>query len=133
MTEDEMAGCLDFFELRQVLSTYNGDFRDLFWWPQERPDPMRVARGPLGKQINTFPQVRPLRAETSEPPLFHQTGPGADKQEVLNKRLPSQKDVSYIQSQLHGYGGVRLIIIHSGSTRTPLSHSWTLEPYARYL
>ena len=85
------------------------------------------------KQINTFPQVRPLRAETSEPPLFHQTGPGADKQEVLNKRLPSQKDVSYIQSQLHGYGGVRLIIIHSGSTRTPLSHSWTLEPYARYL
>ena len=32
----------------QVLSTYDGDLRDLFWWPQERPVPMRVARGPLG-------------------------------------------------------------------------------------
>ena len=37
----------DFFELRQVLSTYNGELRDPFWWPQERPVPMRVARGPL--------------------------------------------------------------------------------------
>ena len=39
---------LDFLELRQVLSTYDGDLRDPFWWPQERPVPMRVARGPLG-------------------------------------------------------------------------------------
>ena len=39
---------LDFLELRQVLSTYDGDLRDLLWWPQERPFPMRVARGPLG-------------------------------------------------------------------------------------
>ena len=39
---------LDFFELRQVLSTYDGDLRDPLWWPQERPVPMRVARGPLG-------------------------------------------------------------------------------------
>ena len=38
---------LDFLELRQVLSTYAGDFRDPLWWPQERPVPMRVARGPL--------------------------------------------------------------------------------------
>ena len=38
---------LDFLELRQVLSTYDGDFKDPLWWPQERPVPMRVARGPL--------------------------------------------------------------------------------------
>ena len=35
---------LDFLELRQVLSTYDGDLRDLLWWPLERPFPMRVAR-----------------------------------------------------------------------------------------
>ena len=39
---------LDFLELRQVLSTYNGDLRDPLWWPQERTVPMRVALGPLG-------------------------------------------------------------------------------------
>ena len=39
---------LDFLELQQVLSTYYGDLRDPLWWPQERPVPMRVARGPLG-------------------------------------------------------------------------------------
>ena len=39
---------LDFLELRQVLSTYDGDLKDPFWWTQERPVPMRVARGPLG-------------------------------------------------------------------------------------
>ena len=39
---------LDFLELRQVLSPYDGDHRDPLWWPQERPVPMRVARGPLG-------------------------------------------------------------------------------------
>ena len=38
---------LDFTELRQVLSTYDGDFRNPFWRPQERPVPMRVAMGPL--------------------------------------------------------------------------------------
>ena len=39
---------LDFLEWRQVLSTYDSDLRDPLWWPQEWPDPMRVARGPLG-------------------------------------------------------------------------------------
>ena len=39
---------LDFLELRQVLSTYEGDLRDPLWWPPERPVPMRVALGPLG-------------------------------------------------------------------------------------
>ena len=39
---------LDFLELRQVLLTYDGDFKDPLWWPQESPVPMRVSRGPLG-------------------------------------------------------------------------------------
>ena len=39
---------LDFLELRQVLSTYDGDFRDPLWWPQERPVHMRLAREPFG-------------------------------------------------------------------------------------
>ena len=39
---------LDFLELLQVLSTYDGDHRDPLWWPQERPVPMRVARGLSG-------------------------------------------------------------------------------------
>ena len=39
---------LDFLELRQVLSTSDGDLRDLLRWPQERPVPMRVTRRPLG-------------------------------------------------------------------------------------
>ena len=38
---------LDFLELGQVLSTYDGDLWDPLWWPQERPVPMRFAWGPL--------------------------------------------------------------------------------------
>ena len=39
---------LDFHELRQVLSSYDEDLRVPLWWPQERPVPIRVARGPVG-------------------------------------------------------------------------------------
>ena len=46
---------LDFPELQQVLSTYDGDLRDPLWWPQERPVPMRVARGPLGIPLLSMP------------------------------------------------------------------------------
>ena len=46
---------LDFLELRQVLSTYDGDLRDPLWWPQERPVTMRVARGPLGILLPSIP------------------------------------------------------------------------------
>ena len=46
---------LDFLELRQVLSTYDGDLRDPLWWPQERPVPMRVACGPLGIPLPSMP------------------------------------------------------------------------------
>ena len=46
---------LDFLELQQVLSTYYGNLRDPLWWPQERPVPMRVARGPLGIPLPSMP------------------------------------------------------------------------------
>ena len=46
---------LDFLELWQVLSTYDGDLRDPLWRPQERPDPMRVSRGPLGFPLPSMP------------------------------------------------------------------------------
>ena len=39
---------LDFLQLGQVLSTYDGNLRDPLWWPQERPVPKRVARGLSG-------------------------------------------------------------------------------------
>ena len=50
---------LDFLELGQVLSTYDGDLRDLLSWPQERPVPMRVARGPLGISLPSVPGPKP--------------------------------------------------------------------------
>ena len=46
---------LDFLELQQVLSTYDGDIRDPLLWPHERPVPMRVARGPLGIPLPSMP------------------------------------------------------------------------------
>ena len=32
-----------------------GDLREPLWWPQERPVPMRVARGPLGIPLSAMP------------------------------------------------------------------------------
>ena len=46
---------LDFLELRQVLSPYDGDLRDPLRWPQERPVHMRVAIGPLGIPLPSMP------------------------------------------------------------------------------
>ena len=51
---------LDFLELRQVLSTYDGALRDPLWWPQERPVPMRVPRGPFGIPLPLMPGPRTL-------------------------------------------------------------------------
>ena len=39
---------LDFLELRQVLSTYDGDLRDTLWWPLERPVPSELLGGLTG-------------------------------------------------------------------------------------
>ena len=51
---------LDFLELRQVLSTYNGDLRDPHWWPQERPVPMIVDWGPLWIPLRSMPGPKAL-------------------------------------------------------------------------
>ena len=51
---------LDFLQLRQVLSTYDGDPRNPLWWPQERPVPMRVARVPLGIPLPSMPGPKTL-------------------------------------------------------------------------
>ena len=51
---------LDFLELRQVLSPYDGDLRDPLWLPQERPVHMRVAIGPLGIPIPSMPGPKTL-------------------------------------------------------------------------
>ena len=39
---------LDFLELRQVLSTYDGDLRDPLWWPQEGQSPCELLGGHTG-------------------------------------------------------------------------------------
>ena len=58
---------LDFLELQQVLSTYDGDLRDPLWWPQERPVPRRVARGPLGIPLPWMPGPKILLDLVPEP------------------------------------------------------------------
>ena len=51
---------LDFLELRQVLSSYDGDLRDPLWRPQETPVIMRVARGPLVIPLPSMPGPKTL-------------------------------------------------------------------------
>ena len=46
---------LDFLELWQVLSTYDGDLRDPLWWHQKMPFPMLVVRGHLGIPLPSIP------------------------------------------------------------------------------
>ena len=58
---------LDFLELRQVLSTYDGDLRDSLWCPQESPVPMRVARGLLRFLSRRIQGVRSCVDSVPEP------------------------------------------------------------------
>ena len=58
---------LNFLEVLQVLSTYDGDLRDPIWWPRERPVPMPVARGPLGIPLPSMPGLRPCVESVPEP------------------------------------------------------------------
>ena len=61
---------LDFLELRKVLSTYDGDLRDPLWWPQERPVPMRVARGLSGFLSRRYRGLRPCVESVPKPEDF---------------------------------------------------------------
>ena len=58
---------LDFLELRQVLSTYDGDLRDPLWWPQERPVPMRELGGLSGFLSLRCWGLRPCVKSVPEP------------------------------------------------------------------
>ena len=58
---------LDFLELQQVLSTYDGDLRDPLCWPQERTIPKRVARGPHGIPLPSMPGPKILCGGGVEP------------------------------------------------------------------
>ena len=58
---------LDFLELRQVLSTYDGELRDPLWWPQETPVHMRVARGLSGLFSRRSWGLRPCVESVPEP------------------------------------------------------------------
>ena len=51
---------LDFLELRQVLSNYDGALSDALCWPQETPVPMQVVRGPLGIPLPLMPGPKTL-------------------------------------------------------------------------
>ena len=51
---------MDFLELWQVLSTYDGDLGDPLWWPQESSVHMRVSWGPLGIPLPTIPGPKTL-------------------------------------------------------------------------
>ena len=63
----ERENLLDFLELRQVLSTYDGDIRDPLWWPQERPVPMRVLWGLSGFLSHRCWDLRPLVESVPDP------------------------------------------------------------------
>ena len=58
---------LDFLELRQVLSTYDGDLRDPLWWPQEWPVHMRVLGGLSGFLSRRCRGLRPCVEKVPEP------------------------------------------------------------------
>ena len=58
---------LDFLEIGQVLSTYDGDLRYLLWWPLESPIPMRVARGLSGFLSRRCRGRRPCVESVPEP------------------------------------------------------------------
>ena len=58
---------LDFLELRQVLSTYDGYLRDPLWWPQERPVPMELLGGPSVFFSRRCRGLRPCVESVPEP------------------------------------------------------------------
>ena len=58
---------LDFLELRQVLSTYDGDLRNPLWWPQQRPVPIRDARWSLGIPLPSMPGPKSCVESVPEP------------------------------------------------------------------
>ena len=67
---------LDFLELRQVLSTYDGDLRDPLWWPQERQVPselLGVISGFISRRcrgLRSCVEWVPEREDSSQMPAW---------------------------------------------------------------
>ena len=58
---------LDFLELQQVFSTYEGDLRDPLWWPQERPVPSELLGGLSGFLSRRCQGLRSCMESVPEP------------------------------------------------------------------
>ena len=58
---------LDFLELQQVVSTYNGDLWDPLWWPQERPVPSELLGIISGFLSRRSRDLRPCVESVPEP------------------------------------------------------------------
>ena len=51
---------LDFLELQQVLSTYDGDLRDLLWWLRKGQSPSELLGGLSGIPLPSMPGPKTL-------------------------------------------------------------------------
>ena len=58
---------LDFLELQQVLSTYDGDIRDPLLWPHEGQSPCELLMGLSGFLSRRCRGLRPCGETVSEP------------------------------------------------------------------
>ena len=58
---------LDFLELRQVLSTYDGDLRDPLWWSQEGQSTCTLLGGLSGFLSHRCRDLRPCVESVLEP------------------------------------------------------------------
>ena len=58
---------LDFLELRQVLSTYDGYLRDPLWWPQKGQSPCELLGGLSGFLSRRCRGLRPCVESVPEP------------------------------------------------------------------
>ena len=58
---------LDYLELRQVLSTYDGDLRDPLWWPQEGQSTCELLGGLSGFLYHRCRGLRPCVESVPEP------------------------------------------------------------------
>ena len=61
---------LDFLELRQVRSTYNGDHRHPLWWPRKGQSPCELLGGLSGFLYRRFRGLRPCVESVPEPEDF---------------------------------------------------------------
>ena len=58
---------LDFLEVRQVLSTYDGDLRDPLWWPRKGQSPCEFLEGPPVFLTRRARGIRPCAESVPEP------------------------------------------------------------------